>query len=126
MGRWREQARIGVSVGRAPCGRQDAELPPQVEEAFFRVAQEALANVARHSRATSVHIELRTVGDAAELYVRDNGAGFDTGVPSLGVGLRSMYERVAEVGGELRVESSGGGTLVAACVPLVEAGGDGR
>jgi NarL family two-component system sensor histidine kinase LiaS len=120
--RWRRQTGIGATVG----VEGEPELPLEVEEAFFRVVQEALANAARHSRASSVGVELRTAGEAAELRIRDDGEGFDPGEASLGVGLRSMRERMEAIGGELRVESDAGGTLVATRAPLRETGRDGR
>ena len=52
-------------------------LPPGTQQALFRAAQEAFANIARHARATHVHVRLRLVGDNFELTIRDDGAGFD-------------------------------------------------
>src|SRR5438045_6779115 len=84
-------------------------LPLSVEEALYRVAQEALANVARHSKATLVQMLLTTTGDAVTLSVIDNGQGFDTTRQGrLGVGLLSMQERMKALGGDVRVESTPG------------------
>ena len=92
---------------------------------LYRVAQEALRNVARHSGGSSVEIALRAVGGGLELTVRDNGVGFDPtrkqSRPSLG--LAGMRQRLALVDGELLINSApGGGTSVVARAPL-KAGG---
>jgi NarL family two-component system sensor histidine kinase LiaS len=91
-------------------------LPLTVEEALFRVAQEALANVARHSKATLVQMILTTTDDTVTLSIADNGQGFDTTRQGhLGVGLLSMQERMKALGGDVQVEStSGKGTRVIA------------
>jgi signal transduction histidine kinase len=92
---------------------------------LYRVTQEALRNVARHSGASSVEIALRAVGGGLELAVRDNGVGFDPTQkqcrPSLG--LAGMRQRLALVDGELLINSApGGGTSIVARAPL-KAGG---
>ena len=80
-----------------------------VEEALFRIAQEALSNVARHSKATLVQMVLTTTEDTVTLTVRDNGQGFDTNRQgSPGVGLLSMRERAKALGGDVQVESTPG------------------
>ena len=87
---------------------------------LLRIAQEALRNVERHARATRVRVGLRRAGGDLELAVDDDGCGFDPAVdrghPSLG--LASMRERVALLGGRLEVRSrAGAGTQVKATVP---------
>jgi signal transduction histidine kinase len=91
-------------------------LPLTVEEALFRVAQEALANVARHSKATLVQMILTITDDTVTLSIADNGQGFDTTRQGhMGVGLLSMQERMKALGGDVQVEStSGKGTRVVA------------
>ena len=91
-------------------------LPLSVEEALFRVAQEALANVARHSKATLVQMILTTTDETVTLSIVDNGQGFDTTRQGyLGVGLLSMQERMKALGGDVQVESTPGkGTRVVA------------
>ncbi len=91
-------------------------LPISVEEALFRVAQEALANVARHSKATLVQMILTTTDETVTLSITDNGQGFDTTRQGyLGVGLLSMQERMKALGGDVQVESTPGkGTRVIA------------
>jgi signal transduction histidine kinase len=102
-------------------------LPLTIEEALFRVAQEALANVARHSKATLVQMVLTTTDDTVTLSVSDNGQGFDMSRQGhLGVGLLSMQERMEALGGEVQVESAPGkGTrIVAHCKRLGVGAGD--
>ncbi|HUV90284.1 MAG TPA: histidine kinase, partial [Anaerolineae bacterium] len=96
----------------------DALLPPPVAEALYRVAQEALHNVARHARATRVDVHLRCVPEQVALTVGDNGTGFDAAQSQRGLGLANMQERMLAIGGRLTVESQVGiGTTV-----LAEAG----
>ena len=87
-----------------------------MEEALFRVAQEALANVARHSKATLVQMILTITDETVTFSVVDNGQGFDsTSQGDLGVGLLSMQERMKALGGDVQVESTPGkGTCVVA------------
>ncbi|SCG76792.1 Signal transduction histidine kinase [Micromonospora echinaurantiaca] len=106
-------------------------LHPEVEVTLLRTAQEALANVARHAKASRVGLTLSYMGDVVTLDVRDDGVGFPvTDPPSPrrsdgGYGLTAMRQRVAGVGGELAIESEpGGGTAVSASVPA-HAGGVG-
>ena len=91
-----------------------------VEEALFRIGQEALANVARHSGANLVQMRLTTTDEMVMLSVVDNGQGFDTKQGQLGLGLRSIQERMKIFGGDAKVESTpGNGTcIVASCKRL--------
>lgn len=94
-------------------------LPAAVEVAALRIVQEALANVARHSGAQRCTIRL-AVNGAVELDLEDDGHGFPPD-QRLGVGLRSMRERAAELGGTCEVSSLGGhGTRVHARLPVSE------
>jgi two-component system, NarL family, sensor histidine kinase UhpB len=116
----RFSARTGIEVRMSTEGDPN-ELPEVMQTAIFRVAQEALANVARHAGATAVELELDEEDGRAELRVRDDGVGFDPGAipragsegPGAGLGLGGMAERARLVGGELDVRSApGGGTSV--------------
>jgi signal transduction histidine kinase len=99
----------------------DALLPPSVAESLYRVAQEALHNVARHARATRVDIRLRCLPEQVTLFLRDNGAGFDTTQAHRGLGLGNMQDRMMAVGGRLTLESEVGvGTQVRAEVGLTQ------
>jgi signal transduction histidine kinase len=119
-----ECARFGAVEG-IPANLKASDDVDQPTSALslclYRVAQEALRNVARHSGGSSVEIALRAVGGGLELTVRDNGVGFDPtrkqGRPSLG--LAGMRQRLALVDGELLINSApGGGTSVVARAPL--------
>jgi signal transduction histidine kinase len=93
---------------------------PEIEAALFRILQEALANVARHSKASQVEVALSGNADSLYLKVRDNGIGFEMQqVADKGVGLTGMRERVEMLSGKLTIESSPVGTAVEATVPLL-------
>jgi NarL family two-component system sensor histidine kinase LiaS len=84
----------------------DVPAVPAAQQALFRVVQEALTNVARHSSATSVEVFATREQETLALSIQDNGCGFDLGqVDGHGLGLRSMRERVEGVGGTLLVFS---------------------
>jgi signal transduction histidine kinase len=93
-------------------------LPPQTEAALYRVAQEALHNALRHAGAGAVCLRLARTPRRVTLEVGDNGHGFAPEAPSGGVGLASMRERAASVGGTLTVKSGADGTLVRMTVPV--------
>lgn len=85
----------------------DGRLADETETHLFRIVQEALTNVARHSGATRVNIELARTGDRVHLRVKDNGHGF-TPNGSAGLGLVGMRARAQSVGGELKINSKDG------------------
>lgn len=98
-------------------------LPPDVELVLYRVAQEALTNVAKHAAATTADVLLARRRNEVALSVEDDGAGFEIEdverTPGEGLGLFGMRERLALVSGELQIESAvGSGTKVTARVPL--------
>ncbi|GIJ45456.1 histidine kinase [Virgisporangium aliadipatigenens] len=116
--RWSHTAHVAVHVETAGEPRQ---LLTDVEVALFRVAQEALANVARHANATRAAVTLTYLDDVVLLDVRDDGDGFDPDAarPER-YGLRVIRQRVERVGGTLAVESAAGdGTVVNASVPAL-------
>jgi signal transduction histidine kinase len=93
-------------------------LAPVVEAAAYRIVLEALTNVARHARARTCVVGLGADADHLRLAVRDDGVGVEPYVPA-GIGLRSMAERAAELGGTCQVRRRpGGGTLVEATLRL--------
>lgn len=97
----------------------DFALPPTAEQDLFRAAQEALANIARHSGATRVEVTAEREQDTLALRIRDNGHGFDvTQTDKQGVGLRSLRERIEGLGGTLHISSSVGGTRIEMRAPL--------
>jgi NarL family two-component system sensor histidine kinase LiaS len=133
---WSQRSRIPADLQ----VRHERRLPLQVEQALFRVAQEALSNVARHSRASAVNVQLACDSERVSLCIADNGVGFDpssvgvAGVPSTGsgqspsagsgrsFGLQSMHERMDAIGGSLSVQTApGSGTAVTASVPALPA-----
>jgi signal transduction histidine kinase len=108
---WSRQSGI---AGRL-CAEGAERLPPAVEHTLLRVAQEALANVARHSRARTATVTLAARREAVTPTVADDGEGFAAGEARPGVGLSSMRERMAALGGRLElVSEAGAGTTVTA------------
>ncbi len=94
------------------------EMPLETRETLFRIAQEALANVARHSSAGEAEVSLENGTDSVRLLIKDNGRGFDTAVQHSGLGLNSMRERAEGSGGSFTVESAPGkGTQIAVRLP---------
>jgi signal transduction histidine kinase len=96
----------------------DESLPAAVEVAAYRIASEALTNIAKHAHATSADVSLAVSGPDLIVEVRDDGVGIAPGTPT-GVGLVSLRERAAELGGDCRIECPDGrGTLIRARLPL--------
>lgn len=100
------------------------KLPPEIETACFRVAQEAINNIARHARARNVWLRLFVAGERLALSVRDDGIGFDVeaaqrrAAAGESLGVVSMEERVALVGGTFQIHSAPEqGTVVVASFP---------
>ena len=116
LDQWSQQSGIKVGFTSADV----PSLPFDTELVLFRVAQEALANVARHSQASQVKVQLSITNSALELSVEDNGHGFDrTQTHSAGFGLTSMADRLEAANGTLDISSAvDGGTRIAAQLPL--------
>jgi PAS domain S-box-containing protein len=113
-------AHHGVGARFEATGSIPGRLPPEVETAFYRVAQEALNNVTKHARASQVDVVLEGRDGEVKLIVEDNGTGFDVDAPGVndrGIGLAGMRERAALIGGTLQVESTSKGTAVFLRVP---------
>jgi len=97
--------------------RSERRLPLEVEQALYRVTQEALANVARHSQARHVDLSLAYNGDSVQLSISDDGCGFDVNTKH-GMGLRSIRERVSSIRGTVQIQSAPGqGTRLIVQVP---------
>jgi signal transduction histidine kinase len=102
-------------------------LSQEAETAFFRIVQESLSNIQRHSGSQTAKIRLRGDATRVELEVSDRGRGMDqTAVQGgrsartrLGVGILGMRERMTQLGGKLEVESTSSGTIVRAAIPLM-------
>jgi signal transduction histidine kinase len=91
-------------------------VPPAVETAAYRIATEALTNVARHANARHARLELTTTKNSLQIIISDDGCGIDR--PDEGVGLDSMRRRAEALGGRLDVTSSAAGTTITALLPL--------
>jgi NarL family two-component system sensor histidine kinase LiaS len=109
--------RMGIPVAIRVQGERVIAL--DIEEALFRVAQEALANIAHHSGAAHATIDLVWDGAQVRMTIADDGSGFDVAhANGRGVGLASMRERVAAHDGTLNITSTAGATTVEATIPL--------
>ena len=119
--RWSESTGVTARVVLADAA---GDLSPEIEVTLLRAAQEALANVQKHARASTVTLTLTIMGDIVTLDIHDDGAGFDpeqTGTrraSGSGFGLISLRERVEGMNGSLDIESTpGGGTTIAIALP---------
>jgi len=117
--------RTGIEV-KLQISPRFGRMPPDVEVALFRVVQESLTNIQRHSQSLQAIIQLERIADEVKLEISDKGQGAprrelteSTGSPfRLGVGIASMHERVRLIGGRLAIESSNSGTSVRATIPV--------
>jgi signal transduction histidine kinase len=109
---WSE--RVNISAELHTSGLLDDRLPSEVETTLYRIAQEALNNVAKHAHARTVEIILERRADHVLLIIEDDGVGFETTEAGSrqGFGLLGMQERAALVGATLQIESTGGGTTI--------------
>jgi signal transduction histidine kinase/ABC-type uncharacterized transport system substrate-binding protein len=115
-------ARQGIEI--AFCSENiPPGVHPNVALCLFRIVQESLQNLKKHSGAARAQVNLHKTGDRLFLSVCDDGAGFDakeTG-NKVGLGIRGMRERVRLVGGQFEIHSEpGNGTRIEACVPLLQ------
>jgi signal transduction histidine kinase len=106
---------------RSSVALPERRLSPELETVVYRVIQEALTNVAKHARASSVAVEVDVAGDLLRIRVADDGVGLAPGTPTDGFGLVGMHERIALAGGDLEVARREPGTVVRASVPLAYA-----
>ncbi|MGH9377990.1 MAG: PAS domain S-box protein [Terriglobia bacterium] len=117
----RTNIQVNVTIFPCPLGRLD----PEIEMALFRVAQESLTNVYRHSGSQTARIRLAVTGSKITLEVRDEGKGLPSGWSMLddeseammGVGIRGMRERVRQLGGRLEIRPGRPGTRVEVVLP---------
>jgi PAS domain S-box-containing protein len=118
-----KRSKIEVSLAMRP--ENFPRLPIEIETAIFRVVQEALTNVYRHSESDNARVEIERLSDTIVLRIRDFGKGvpFNSPLkrvePTLGVGITGMRERVRQLGGELTIKRAEPGTLVEAHVPTI-------
>ena len=113
-----ELGRSGLTVG-LTTAEATAPIPGEVAHTAYRIAQEALRNVAKHAGAPRAEVLVRTAGGTLVLSVSDEGRGFDPRGDGKGLGLVSMVERAALIKGSVTVTSRpGGGTTIEARLPL--------
>jgi len=118
-------ARFGFEASFEATGTRAERLPREIETTLYRIAQEALTNVARHAKARRAGVLLQQRSDAVVLIVDDNGVGFDpdhvadSAEERERLGLYGIEERASLVGGQLTIESEpGGGTTLSVEIPL--------
>ena len=94
-------------------------LPQSIEMVLFRVLQESLTNIHRHSASKLADIRLELDAEFATLIVSDKGKGFDVvqAASKVGVGIAGMRERVREIGGEFTIHSQPGDITIRATIP---------
>jgi signal transduction histidine kinase len=116
IGGFKERSKIEVSLDMD----ENLHFPADMEMMVFRVVQECLTNIHRHSGSATAAISLHNSGQKLTLEIRDEGKGIapDKLAGGPGVGLRSMRERVKGFGGDLEISSEGTGTVVQAVIPL--------
>lgn len=116
---FRTGARVEVNLAALP--EQD-RLLPGIQEAIFRLVQEAFANIAKHARARTIWLTLGIAGQALHITVRDDGQGFDPAHVRSGMGLSNLRARTRALQGHLEVRSQPAqGTTVLITIPLLEA-----
>jgi signal transduction histidine kinase len=124
-----EQVLTPLDIAVTISGPAGGRLPGEVEVVLFRIAQEAMHNIARHSGATQVDLSVARSGGHITMRIRDNGHGFDPAAvgpedgSGRGLGLVGMRERAALLGGSIRIDSAPGqGTSIEAEFPVQRAG----
>ena len=115
---WSQHAGISATFHARP--RDVQRFSSEVEATVYRIAQEALNNVAKHAQARAVNVLLEQRGESIALVVEDDGVGFrPLGASETRIGLSGMQERAAAVGGTLEIEPTpGGGATLIACIPI--------
>jgi signal transduction histidine kinase len=109
----RNEATVNLTI------QNERLLPLKTEQAVYRVIQEALANIARHSKAKRVDISLVYSMDMLHIIIADDGCGFDMEQKAKGMGFRSMRERISSIRGTLQVQSAPKqGTRVITQIPI--------
>ena len=117
--------RSGVNVTFSQEGVNGHRMPPDVEYALFRIVQESLTNIRRHTNSETAEITVKHMRNRVRLSIRDEGSDLTLGLPrngdgfeSIGVGIPGMRHRLKQLGGELFVASGSDGTTVTATVPV--------
>jgi PAS domain S-box-containing protein len=119
-----ERSKINVDL---ELNTDPGPLPKNHELCLFRIAQECLTNIHRHSGSAKAIVRLARTSSGIELEIKDEGCGLDKDIQaklasgeSVGVGFRGMQERVRQIGGTLTVQSNGHGTSVIVALPTVQ------
>ena len=108
-GDWSQQNEIELDLQI----KNERSLPVDIEPAIFKIVQETLSNVARHSQATNVLVRLVYSDQDLKCTIKDDGKGFDLQINRTGFGLRSLQERASKMGSELKIKTAiGEGTEV--------------
>jgi PAS domain S-box-containing protein len=117
------KARTGLQISFDYKPRLFPRLPREVETAVFRVIQESLTNIYRHSGSADARIEIQQDSDRVKVRIRDFGKGISDASQfgfNSGVGISGMKERVKQLNGDLRISRAEPGTLVEASVPILD------
>jgi signal transduction histidine kinase len=116
--RWSAETRVLVKVRVTGTPRS---LPSSAETALLRISQEAMHNITKHARANHVNITFSFMDDLFAMDIADDGLGFDPSKGGKGFGLKTMRDRIEELGGTFTIESEQGrGTAIAVSLPIVE------
>jgi signal transduction histidine kinase len=117
--------RSGIKVDFVEIGNDGHRMPPDVEYSLFRVVQECLTNIRRHTNSETASITLTRTEEEVVLQVKDSGSGLrletstnGDGIEGVGVGIQGMRHRLKQLGGELALDSAKTGTTVTATVPV--------
>jgi signal transduction histidine kinase len=113
----RSGSAAGLEVSTRVSLGDPGRLAPETESTIYRLVQEALTNAAKHASAERVRVEVARSNGTVDVLVEDDGCGFDPALPTGGLGLVGMRERVELTGGRLEIESRGG-TRVSARLPV--------
>jgi len=114
--------RTGINASLSVRPMDFPRLPADFEMAIFRVVQEALTNVYRHSNAKTALVEMELKGETLFIKIQDDGKGIEEPTAelqpgSIGIGIDAMRQRVAELGGNLRLSNARPGTVVEVMMP---------
>lgn len=112
---WQRQTHIAAVLEQEGEGK----LSSDAEQAVYRIFQEALSNIARHSDASAISLTISYSTADMKLTIHDNGKGFDVKNVNHGIGLNSMRERTESCGGQFTLNSTGNGTKIKVTIPLV-------
>jgi signal transduction histidine kinase/streptogramin lyase len=108
----RSSIRLNLSI------LDERRLPLQIEQVLYRIVQEGLSNIARHSQATQANVRLLYQEHEIEIQIGDNGRGFEVSRTSSGLGLQLIHERLESIEGHVRIQSRPGGTWLNIRVPV--------